>query len=215
MKRLTDKRLAIPPGQWQEVTREEARELKEIPVPPMRELYYRLSQIEDILCDGTDEYDLDRLSVLCNQRMTMREEVSERFGLTAKIPLDRLREIAEADREGRGDPAGELGEPGPPGVPWSPGRHKTYNELIKWLRTASGSPGGVKMSNAAADALEKLQAELEQVKRALAMMWFAYVNSDKETPHSYETEAIEEAERLLGHWEECMPKYLRRGQKEG
>lgn len=60
----------------------------------------------------------------------------------------------------------------------------------------------------AADALEKLQAELEQVKRALAMMWFAYVNSDKETPHSYETEAIEEAERLLGHWEECMPKYL-------
>ena len=27
MKRLTDKRLAIPPGQWQEVTREKAREL--------------------------------------------------------------------------------------------------------------------------------------------------------------------------------------------
>lgn len=101
MKRLTDKRLAIPPGQWQEVTREEARELKEIPVPSMRELYYRLSQIEDILCDGADEYDLDRLSVLCNQRMTMREEVSERFSLTAKIPLDRLREIAEAEREGR------------------------------------------------------------------------------------------------------------------
>lgn len=69
MKRLTDKRLAIPPGQWQEVTHEEARELKEIPVPSMRELYYRLSQIEDILCD---EYDLDR-----------------------------LRELAEADREGR------------------------------------------------------------------------------------------------------------------
>ena len=101
MKRLTDKRLAIPPGQWQEVTHEEARELKEIPVPSMQDLYYRLSQIEDILCDDTDEYDLDRLSVLCNQRMTMREEVSERFGLTAKIPLDRLREIAEAEREGR------------------------------------------------------------------------------------------------------------------
>ena len=61
---------------------------------------------------------------------------------------------------------------------------------------------------------EKLRGELEQVKRALAMMWFAYVNSDKETPHSYETEAIEEADRLLGPWEECMPKYLRRGQKE-
>lgn len=61
MERLTDKRLAIPPGQWQEVAREKAREL-----------YCRLSQIEDILCDGIDEYDLDR-----------------------------LRELAEADREGR------------------------------------------------------------------------------------------------------------------
>lgn len=69
MKRLTDKRLAIPPGQWQEVTREEARELKEIPVPSMRELYFRLSQIENIL---GGEYDLDR-----------------------------LRELAEADRKGR------------------------------------------------------------------------------------------------------------------
>lgn len=64
MERMTDKRLAIPPGQWQEVTREEARELKEIPVPPMRDLYYRLSQIEDILCDGGDEYDLGRLREL-------------------------------------------------------------------------------------------------------------------------------------------------------
>lgn len=60
----------------------------------------------------------------------------------------------------------------------------------------------------------KLRAELEKVKRALAMMWFAYVNSDKESPHSYETEALEEAECLLGPWEECMPKFLRCGQKE-
>ena len=57
-------------------------------------------------------------------------------------------------------------------------------------------------------------AELEQVKRALAMMWFSYVNSDKETPHSYETEALKEAEGILGPWEKCMPKYLKRGQKE-
>ena len=56
--------------------------------------------------------------------------------------------------------------------------------------------------------------ELERVKRALAMMWFAYVNSDKEDPHNYETEALEEAERLLGPWKECMPKYLKRGQEE-
>lgn len=37
-------------------------------------------------------------------------------------------------------------------------------KLVEWLRTASGSPGGVKMSREAADALEKLQAELEQAK---------------------------------------------------
>ena len=90
-----------------------------------------------------------------------------------------------------------------------------YGELIERLKSAAGGPEGIKMCHDAADALEKLQAELEQVKRALAMMWFAYINSDKEFPHNYETEAIEEAERLLGPWKECMPKYLRRGQKEG
>ena len=58
--------------------------------------------------------------------------------------------------------------------------------------------------------LKEQEAELELVKRTLAMMWFAYVNSDKEAPHSYETEALEEAERLLGPWKECMPKYFGR-----
>lgn len=62
---------------------------------------------------------------------------------------------------------------------------------------------------------KKLRGELERVKRALAMMWFAYVNSDKETPHSYETDALEEAEHVLGPWAKCMPKYLRRGPEEG
>ena len=88
---------------------------------------HRLVTIEDILCDGTDDYDLDRLAVMCNQRMSMRDEVSERFSLTAKIPLDRLREIAEAERDGRcvvlprlepgkGDNPGAPGVPGPPGI---------------------------------------------------------------------------------------------------
>ena len=63
--------------------------------------------------------------------------------------------------------------------------------------------------------IPELRAELEQVKRALAMMWFSYINSDKEMPHSYETEALEEAERILGPWAECMPKYLKRGPEEG
>lgn len=87
----------------------------------------RLAAIEDILCDGTDDYDLDRLAVMCNQRMSMRDEVSQRFSLTKDIPLDRLGEIAEAERDGRcvvlprlepgqGDNPGEPGAPGPPGI---------------------------------------------------------------------------------------------------
>ena len=101
MKRLTDKRLALPPGVWQEVTHEQRMEMQATPVPSKQELYYRLFQIEEILCDAEDEYDLDRLAVMCNQRMTIREEVSQRFSLTKDIPLDRLRELVEADREGR------------------------------------------------------------------------------------------------------------------
>ena len=62
---------------------------------------------------------------------------------------------------------------------------------------------------------EKLQSELEKVKKALAMMWFAYGNKDGEFPHEYEIEAMKTAEEILGPWEECMPKYLRRSQKEG
>ena len=58
----------------------------------------RLTDIEDIL---GDEYDLDRLKVIVNQCMTMREEVSQRFSLTANIPIDRLLELVEADRDGR------------------------------------------------------------------------------------------------------------------
>ena len=56
----------------------------------------RLAAIEDILCDGENDYDLERLAAVYNQRMSMRDEVSERFSLTAKIPLDRLGELVEA-----------------------------------------------------------------------------------------------------------------------
>lgn len=38
------------------------------------------------------------------------------------------------------------------------------DELIEWLRGCAGTPHVVQMCNDAADALEKLQAELEQAK---------------------------------------------------
>lgn len=61
----------------------------------------------------------------------------------------------------------------------------------------------------------KLRAEREMLKHALAEMWFAYVNKDGEIPHTYEEEAVELAQEILGPWGECVPKYLRSGpQKE-
>lgn len=58
----------------------------------------RLGTIEDIL---GDDYDLDRLRVIMDQRITLREEVAERWKLTGDIPLDRLAEIVRAEKEGR------------------------------------------------------------------------------------------------------------------
>ena len=81
MKRLTERR---PNG----VIRVNFIEAKE-------NVMSRLAAIEDILCDSENEYDLERLAAVYNQRMSMRDEVSERFSLTAKIPLDRLRELVE------------------------------------------------------------------------------------------------------------------------
>ena len=62
------------------------------------ECWLRLYALVDIL--GND-YDLDRLRVIINQRMSMRDEVAKRFEITKDIPLDRLRELVEADRGGR------------------------------------------------------------------------------------------------------------------
>ncbi len=58
----------------------------------------RLFAIEEIL---GDDYDLERLRVIVNQRMSMREEVQERFSITKNIPVDRLRELMKADEEKR------------------------------------------------------------------------------------------------------------------
>lgn len=62
------------------------------------EIVRRIGTIEDIL---GDDYDLDRLRVIVNQRISLRDEVAERFKLTSKIPIDRLRELIQADRDGR------------------------------------------------------------------------------------------------------------------
>lgn len=87
------------------------------------------------------------------------------------------------------------------------------NEIYEHIETETLSEWVNAWQKAALAALRPVSRE--QVERALAMMWFAYVNSDKETPHSYETDALEEAESILGPWAECMPKYLKRGPEEG
>lgn len=58
----------------------------------------RLFSIEEIL---GEDYDLERLKVLVNHRMSMREEVQERFSITKGIPVERLREIVRAEKENR------------------------------------------------------------------------------------------------------------------
>lgn len=58
----------------------------------------RLSKIEDILGDN---YDLDRLQVMYNQRVSLREEVAERWNLTKNIPLEQLRELVESMNTGK------------------------------------------------------------------------------------------------------------------
>lgn len=58
----------------------------------------RLAAIEDIL---GDEYDLNRLLQLVSQRLTMREDVSERMKLVGNMPIDRLRDLVEAHRDRR------------------------------------------------------------------------------------------------------------------
>ena len=99
-----------------------------------------------------------------------------------------------------------------------------YDKLIEQLRSYTywlGQDGPEShdihplICDEAATALSTLQAENEKLKRALAEMWFAYVNKDGEIPHTHEEEAVELAQEILGPWGECMPKYLRRGpQKE-
>lgn len=55
---------------------------------------HELNQYKDLV-------DLDRLRVMMNQQISLREEVHERFKLTGDIPLDRLRELVQAEREKR------------------------------------------------------------------------------------------------------------------
>ena len=90
----------------------------------------------------SDDYDLDRLRELMNQRMTMRDDVAERMKLVGGIQMDRLRELVEAERDGRcfitlpygeeegaseNDPVGPEGEPGVLDSKW----YKRAGELIE------------------------------------------------------------------------------------
>ena len=55
------------------------------------------------------------------------------------------------------------------------------------------------------------EKELNRVKEALALMWFAYENKDGDCPHDFEENAVKEAQEILGPWENCMQKYFGNG----
>ena len=89
---------------------------------------------------------------------------------------------------------------------------KLRNSRDRWRKCAEEFSAGVNQRD---NETEKLQAENEKLKRALAEMWFAYENKDGAVPQDFEEQAVELAQEILGPWGECMPKYLRRGpQKE-
>lgn len=48
-----------------------------------------------------------------------------------------------------------------------------------------------------------------KAKRTLARMWYAYQNKDVDCPHEYEKEAIQEAEKILGRWENVMSHFTK------
>lgn len=85
---------------------------------------------------------------------------------------------------------------------------KLRNSRDRWRKCAEEFSAGVNQRD---NETEKLQAENEKLKRALAEMWFAYENKDGAVPHDFEEQAVELAQEILGPWGECMPKYLRRG----
>ena len=100
MERLTDKRLTKAcndPWDYCGLDNVCARNCQKPTPCKLPKMIRRLAEIEDILGDN---YDLNRLEVIVNQCMTMREEVYERFSITKNISVDRLRELAQAVREG-------------------------------------------------------------------------------------------------------------------
>ena len=75
--------------------------------------------------------------------------------------------------------------------------------------------GNVDLKNVIMDAIQGAitgesaqEKELNRIKKALAHMWFAYVNKDEYCPHDFEENAVKEAQEILGPWENCMPKYF-------
>lgn len=98
MERLTEKHYKSEDGYYIRCSERCDKDICDCECENFSNIVDRLGQIEDIL---GDTYDLDRLEVMMTQCMSMREEVYERFRITGSIPVDRLRELVEADKAGR------------------------------------------------------------------------------------------------------------------
>lgn len=69
----------------------------------LKNVSLRLAEIENIISDENDEYDLDRIKVIFEQKISLRKEAAERFKITKNIPIERLREIVKEYKDGRSD----------------------------------------------------------------------------------------------------------------
>ena len=83
-------------------------------------------------------------------------------------------------------------------------------------RDADGACNLVRMCSDASTSItalleraEAAEARAEKAECALAHMWYAYQNKDYDCPHEYEKEAVSQAEKILGKWEDVMPNMMK------
>ncbi len=85
---------------------------------------------------------------------------------------------------------------------------KAFQQLEESKASNPKHPFGAVLSRKDAvgvlDYVAALQARVAELEGGLRNMWFAYQNKDGDCPHSFEEEAVKQAEKLLGPWKIAM-----------
>ena len=96
MERLTEKAFVVPEGQWKVLNDEEYKKYKYVvDRPKYADLYSRLGMIENLLCGDKREYSIDRLRELIE---------ADRDGRCVVLPCKPGREVWIVERDEDGEP---------------------------------------------------------------------------------------------------------------